>query len=239
MADSVVELSGTVPSVVAGRVSMAMVSGAVGELLSEPPPQAARSSPAARRATGSARRVTDRAELDLEERMPKVWQTLARQMTARRGDRYRTQALHLVESRTMRDPRYDVLFEPVVIGPKVARNRFFQVPHCNGMGHRHPTSLAAMRGAKAEGGWAVVCTEEVEIHHTTALDGAVEGRLWDDADIPAHRRIVEHIQAHGALAGIELVHSGLNANNAYPARGRPWVRRRGRSPPACRRRGGR
>ncbi len=116
----------------------------------------------------------------------------------------------------MRDPRYDVLFEPVQIGPKVARNRFFQVPHCNGMGHRHPTSLAAMRGAKAEGGWAVVCTEEVEIHHTSALDGAVEGRLWDDDDVPAHRRIVDEIHRHGSLAGIELVHSGLNTSNAYP-----------------------
>ena len=38
-----------------------------------------------------------------------------------------------------RDPRYDILFEPVQIGPVTARNRFFQVPHCNGMGHRDPT----------------------------------------------------------------------------------------------------
>ena len=48
-----------------------------------------------------------------------------------------------------RDPRYDILFEPVQIGPVTARNRFFQVPHCNGMGHRDPTPLAAMRGVKA------------------------------------------------------------------------------------------
>ena len=115
----------------------------------------------------------------------------------------------------MRDPRYDVLFEPVRIGPKVARNRFYQVPHCNGMGHRHPSALAEMRAVKAEGGWAMVCTEEVEIHHTTALDGAVEGRLWDDADIPAHARMTERVHAHGALAGIELVHSGINAPNLY------------------------
>jgi len=32
----------------------------------------------------------------------------------------------------MRDSRYDVLFEPVRIGPKVAPNRFYQVPHCAG-----------------------------------------------------------------------------------------------------------
>ncbi|MBT6509813.1 MAG: hypothetical protein HOL02_05150, partial [Rhodospirillaceae bacterium] len=51
-----------------------------------------------------------------------------------------------------RDPRYDILFEPVQIGPVTARNRFYQVPHCNGMGRKHPTSMAVMRGIKAEGG---------------------------------------------------------------------------------------
>ena len=46
-----------------------------------------------------------------------------------------------------RDPRYDILFEPVRIGPHVARNRFYQVPHCNGMGYRDASALAAMRGS--------------------------------------------------------------------------------------------
>ncbi len=114
-----------------------------------------------------------------------------------------------------RDPRYDVLFEPVRLGPVTARNRFFQVPHCNGMGHRDPTAHAVMRGVKAEGGWAVVCTEEVEIHSDSDVGGFVEGRLWDDADVPAHARLVEHVHAHGALAGIELVHSGMSSGNLY------------------------
>ena len=30
-----------------------------------------------------------------------------------------------------RDPRYDILFEPVRIGPVTAKNRFYRVPHCN------------------------------------------------------------------------------------------------------------
>jgi dimethylamine/trimethylamine dehydrogenase len=54
-----------------------------------------------------------------------------------------------------RDPRYDILFEPVQIGPVTARNRFYQVPHCNGMGHQMPEAHAAMREIKAQGGWAV------------------------------------------------------------------------------------
>jgi len=28
-----------------------------------------------------------------------------------------------------RDPKYDCLFEPVRIGPKTLKNRFYQVPH--------------------------------------------------------------------------------------------------------------
>jgi dimethylamine/trimethylamine dehydrogenase len=60
----------------------------------------------------------------------------------------------VVEERMARDPRYDVLFEPVKIGPVTAPNRFYQVPHATGMGYLKPQSSAAMRGIKAEGGWA-------------------------------------------------------------------------------------
>src|SRR5919204_819749 len=113
------------------------------------------------------------------------------------------------------DPRFGVLFEPVQIGPVTARNRFFQVPHCNGMGHLHPSAHAEMRGVKAEGGWAVVCTEEVEFHHSSEVAPYIEGRIWDDADIPAHARLVDRVHEHGALAGIELVYSGAVAANLY------------------------
>ena len=50
-------------------------------------------------------------------------------------------------NKSERDPIYDILFEPVTIGPVTARNRFSQVPHCNGMGDRHPRAMAAMRGS--------------------------------------------------------------------------------------------
>jgi dimethylamine/trimethylamine dehydrogenase len=110
---------------------------------------------------------------------------------------------------------YDILFEPVRIGPVTAPNRFYQVPHCNGFGHRMPRGLAAMRGIKAEGGWGVVCTEEVEIHHSSDLSPYFEGRLWSDEDIPALALVADAVHAHGALAGIELVYNGLDANNLY------------------------
>jgi dimethylamine/trimethylamine dehydrogenase len=110
---------------------------------------------------------------------------------------------------------YDILFEPVRIGPKTAPNRFYQVPHCNGLGHLRPQSLAAMRGVKAEGGWGVVCTEEVEIHPTSDIAPCIEGRIWDDHDEAGHRLMTEAVHAHGALAGIELTHAGIDAANHY------------------------
>ena len=42
-----------------------------------------------------------------------------------------------------------------------------------------PQGLATMRGLKAEGGWGVVFTEEVEVHHSTDLSPYFEGRLWE------------------------------------------------------------
>jgi dimethylamine/trimethylamine dehydrogenase len=114
-----------------------------------------------------------------------------------------------------RDARYDILFEPVAIGPVVARNRFYQVPHCNGLGYRDPTALAVMRGIKAEGGWAVVCTEQVEIHYSSEITPFIELRLWDDRDIPALARMADQIHAHGGLAGIELAYNGMNGPNLY------------------------
>ncbi len=114
-----------------------------------------------------------------------------------------------------RDPRYDILFEPVKIGPLTTRNRFYQVPHCNGMGRTYPSSMAEMRGVKAEGGWSVICTEEVEIHPSSEHSPVIEGRLWDDSDIPVFAKMTDKIHAHGSLAGIEPAYTGAAAANHY------------------------
>jgi dimethylamine/trimethylamine dehydrogenase len=114
-----------------------------------------------------------------------------------------------------RDPRYDILFEPVRIGPKTARNRFYQVPHCSGMGHVMPRAEAAMRGVKAEGGWAVVSTQECDIHPTSDILPFPEGRLWDDRDLPGLALMAESVHRHGALAAIELTHHGASTANYH------------------------
>ncbi|RMF38075.1 MAG: FAD-dependent oxidoreductase [Alphaproteobacteria bacterium] len=109
--------------------------------------------------------------------------------------------------------RYAILFEPVQIGPVTAKNRFYQVPHCNGLGHLRPRAEAAMRGMKAAGGWAVVSTQETEIHPSSDLSPYPEQRIWDASDIPALRRMTEAVHEHGALAAIQLVHNGHHARN--------------------------
>ena len=84
-----------------------------------------------------------------------------------------------------RDPRYDILFEPVKIGPVTAPNRFYQTPHAIGLGWQRPQAGAALRGVKAEGGWGVVCTEYCSIHPTS--DDSPYGflTLWDEDDVAA------------------------------------------------------
>ena len=115
----------------------------------------------------------------------------------------------------MRDPRYDILFEPMAIGPLTAKNRFYQVPHCNGGGYRAPSAAAAMRAVKAEGGWGVIFTEQTEMHHSSEITPFIELRLWEDKDIPSIAKMAQAMKTHGALAGIQLAYSGINGPNMY------------------------
>ncbi|WP_347310627.1 FAD-dependent oxidoreductase [Defluviimonas sp. SAOS-178_SWC] len=112
-----------------------------------------------------------------------------------------------------RPPRYDVLFEPVRIGPKTAKNRFFQVPHASGMTNANPHVRAAFRATKAEGGWGVVSTGACSVHPSSDDSPFPFATLWDEADIRAHAVMTEAVHAHGALAAVELWHGGAAAVN--------------------------
>ena len=114
----------------------------------------------------------------------------------------------------MSDP-YKILFDPIKLGPVTAPNRFYQVPHCSGMGHVRPKAEAAMRGTKAEGGWGVISTQETEIHPSSDLSPYAEGRLWDARDIPALRLMTEAVHKHGALAAILGKYSQVNTHMAF------------------------
>ena len=111
------------------------------------------------------------------------------------------------------DNRFDILFEPVRIGPLTAKNRFYQVPHCTGSGWQRPRILADLREVKAEGGWAVVNTEYCSIHPSSDDPPHPSASLWDEGDIKAHALMTEKVHAHGALAGVELCIGGARMAN--------------------------
>jgi dimethylamine/trimethylamine dehydrogenase len=112
-----------------------------------------------------------------------------------------------------RNPKYDVLFQPIKIGPKTLRNRFYQVPHCIGAGSNLPGFQAAHRSLKAEGGWAGINTEYCSIHPESDDTHRLSARLWDDGDVHNLRAMCDHIHQHGALAGVELWYGGSHAPN--------------------------
>ena len=116
------------------------------------------------------------------------------------------------------NPRYQVLFEPVRIGPVTAPNRFYQTPHATGMGNARPRASAALRGVKAEGGWGVVSTEYCSIDPSS--DDSPYGflSLWDEDDVKALAMIADAIHAHGSLAAVELWHGGAHAGNRVSRR---------------------
>jgi len=111
-----------------------------------------------------------------------------------------------------RNPRYDILFEPVRIGPVTAPNRFYSTPHALGTGNQMPHTRAAMREVRAEGGWGVVNTGYCSIHPSSDDSPLPYCRLWDDEDIKVHALMVDAVHRHGALAGVELWHGGSVAN---------------------------
>jgi len=110
-----------------------------------------------------------------------------------------------------RDPRHDILFEPVTVGPKVLRNRFYQVPHCSGFGEVKPFSQAEHRATKAEGGWAAVSTEYAPVSIESDESPAIGARMWDADDAANLGLTCERAHSYGSLVAIELHHSGAHA----------------------------
>jgi dimethylamine/trimethylamine dehydrogenase len=112
-----------------------------------------------------------------------------------------------------RNPRYDVLFEPVRIGPVIAPNRFYAVPHASGMTNTMPRMRAGFRAMKAEGGWGVVCTGYVSVHPSSDDTPLPYATLWDENDVRSHALMTDAVHEHGALAGVELWHGGGSVSN--------------------------
>ena len=110
-----------------------------------------------------------------------------------------------------RDPKHDILFEPIQIGPKTLKNRLQQAAHCNGAGTEKPGFQAHFRAMKAEGGFAVVGTEYCSISPDSEDAPRTSSRLWDQGDVRNLAHMVDMAHEHGALASIELWYGGAFA----------------------------
>jgi dimethylamine/trimethylamine dehydrogenase len=121
-----------------------------------------------------------------------------------------------------RDPKYDILFEPVPMGPRTMRNRFYKPPHCTSYGSDWPGTQAHFRAMAAEGGWAACNTEYCSVHPSSDDHGHVGARLWDDNDVRNLGLMCEKLHEQDSLAGVELWYGAAHAVNnegRLPARG--------------------
>jgi dimethylamine/trimethylamine dehydrogenase len=112
-----------------------------------------------------------------------------------------------------RDSKFDPLFEPIAIGPKTMKNRFYQTPQCAGAGWQRPGSQASHRHVKAEGGWGAISTELCSIHPETDFTPQALATIWDEGDVRNFRHFTDGLHAHDALAAIELTYSGPHSWN--------------------------
>ena len=130
----------------------------------------------------------------------------------------------------MRDPRYDCLFEPIRLGPVTARNRFYQVPHCSGMGWKRPAD--ARRHAGRQGrrrlGRRVHRVLLVDPPHLRRSAPIPTPGCGTTDDIRDNGLMTEAVHAHGALAGVELwLGIELHREPRYP-RAATWRHAAGR-----------
>ncbi len=117
---------------------------------------------------------------------------------------------------------YEILFEPVKIGPVTAPNRFFSVPHANGHSPLMPNGSIKMREMKAEGGWGTVAMQLAEIDPSSDISNLPIEKFWDEQDIKSHARLTERLRQRGALSAIEIGHTGLRSRgmaNGFPVLG--------------------
>ena len=110
------------------------------------------------------------------------------------------------------------LFTPLALRSVTLRNRIGVSPMCQYSaedGRAGDWHLAHL-GARAVGGAGLVIAEATAVAPEGRITPGCAG-LWDDAQIEPWARVARFVEAHGAVAGIQLAHAGRKASAA-----RPW-----------------
>jgi 2,4-dienoyl-CoA reductase-like NADH-dependent reductase (Old Yellow Enzyme family) len=111
-----------------------------------------------------------------------------------------------------------MLFDPLKIRDVVLRNRIVVSPMCQYSaqdGVANDWHLVHL-GSRAVGGAGLIFTEATAVEARGRISPYDLG-LWKDEHIGAFERIVKFIHAQGAVAGVQLAHSGRKGSTA-----RPW-----------------
>lgn len=112
------------------------------------------------------------------------------------------------------------LFEPLELRGVRLRNRVAVSPMCeysSDDGFANAWHLVHL-GSRAVGGAALVFTEASAVSAEGRISPADLG-IYRDEHVPKLREIAEFIQAHGAVAGMQLAHAGFKASTAPPWEG--------------------
>lgn len=105
------------------------------------------------------------------------------------------------------------LFEPLAVGVRTARNRIVHAPMsvCYGDEAGHVTrSQVEHYARRAQGGAGIVITENFAVN-TPGRQMPKQTVVADDSHLPGLSELAGEIKRHGALAMVQLVHSGRYA----------------------------
>ncbi|RAQ51458.1 NADH oxidase [Aspergillus flavus] len=122
------------------------------------------------------------------------------------------------------DASTPTLFTPLKIRDVTLRNRITVAPMCQFSTAPEGPSIGALTdyhiatlGHFALKGAALVFVEATGVQPNGRISPYCPG-LWDDAQIPALKRVFDFVKSQGALAGIQLAHAGRKSSTAAP-----WV----------------
>ena len=120
----------------------------------------------------------------------------------------------------MYECKYPHLFSSIQLGNTVFRNRIFSSPtgvwYCDPE-HRPIPETMAYYERKAKGGAASVCVGDAMIDGTHGLHGFYNMYLDEPELMPVLNKFSSQISRHGAVASLELYHTGSAANVSYYA----------------------
>ncbi|HZB06113.1 MAG TPA: FAD-dependent oxidoreductase [Thermoleophilaceae bacterium] len=111
------------------------------------------------------------------------------------------------------------LLTPLALGPVNIPNRIVSTAHQTTLINDHlPTDdFVAYHEARAAGGAGLIVLEAAAVHPSGLLTGHTLG-LFDDAAVPALKRVADAVHAHGTRLFVQLFHGGREQIMSPPRR---------------------